>query len=189
MSRPVSEGRNAAVVDSLRQVAENACRRSRVATSATTAGDRPEVMSRSPPPTLAAWLEVSAGDPTTSESADSGSSPGGIGAGAGDGSGAGRAYLVHHFRDEPYNRSSFVVAGRPGPVASACAALAFAALAALPDLGSHDATHPRIGEAGVSEEVCLVADSARTLNFASCGNCWPDMTVVCASGVPYIFFL
>jgi glutamate formiminotransferase len=50
------------------------------------------------------------------------------------------------FSDPHYNRTSFVIAGvEPAAVAATAQALAAAALAALPPLTAHDATHPRIG--------------------------------------------
>lgn len=62
------------------------------------------------------------------------------------GGGVPGATLLHVFSDPHYNRSSFVLAGAsPQAVAATALELTSAALAALPDLREHDATHPRIG--------------------------------------------
>jgi len=55
------------------------------------------------------------------------------------------ARLVNTFRDDVYNRSSFVIAGAPLPVAHAAFVLTSKAVQTLPDLRMHSATHPRIG--------------------------------------------
>jgi len=56
------------------------------------------------------------------------------------------AKFITMFSDPHYNRTSIVIAGgQPAAVAATARELVAAALAALPPLTSHDATHPRIG--------------------------------------------
>jgi glutamate formiminotransferase len=58
--------------------------------------------------------------------------------------GSASARLLTVFTDEPYARTSFLIAGEPGAVSESAVRVATAAAAAL-DLRAHVATHPRIG--------------------------------------------
>lgn len=52
--------------------------------------------------------------------------------------------LVHHFQDQHYNRSSFILAGGRSGVAAAALQVSATALDLI-DLRAHESTHPRVG--------------------------------------------
>ena len=54
------------------------------------------------------------------------------------------ARLLNVFSDEPYARTSLLIAGDPGAVVDSASRVAAEAVEAL-DLRTHSATHPRIG--------------------------------------------
>eukprot|EP00897_Mesotaenium_endlicherianum_P004674 jgi/Mesen1/4234/ME000022S03522 len=54
------------------------------------------------------------------------------------------ARLVNVFRDEPYNRTGYTLAGSSGPLQSAVVAMSLKAIAAI-DMSKQEGSHPRLG--------------------------------------------
>lgn len=85
--------------------------------------------------------------------------------------GAPGARLLSVFPDEPYARTSLLLAGEPTAVCATAVRIAEAALAEL-DLREHVATHPRIGivdhisVAPVDSTMACAADAARAIGSA-----------------------